>query len=296
MYSGLQNCCCHSLSPSTVIAIHPSQSTESTVHPFSVAIVEDHPEFRHTLSQALQQSQNMQLVAVCKDLPAGMQMLEQTCPDVLLVDLGLPSGSGLALIREAQRRWGERCNSAVLTVIGNEEHLLTAVAAGAKGYLFKSDTSEDWLQAVQLLSQGLSPLHSSLARHFYRQSTSDASSNPEAPKPLPDSALALSLLQHIAAGYTCDEAAPRLGITALQAAKLVRQIYDHFFRSGPNLSSRELELLTLLNKGMSFKQCAVMMDVSESTTKTLATRAYQKLGVNNIQSALYEARVAHLLA
>ena len=66
---------------------------------------------------------------VCKDLPAGLRLLEQACPDVLLVDLGLPTGSGLTLIREAQRRWGARCTSAVLTVTGNEDHLLTAVQA-----------------------------------------------------------------------------------------------------------------------------------------------------------------------
>lgn len=244
----------------------------------------------------LEQVPDVQLLAVCKDLPAGMQLLEQQCPDVLLVDLGLPSGSGLTLIREAQRRWGKRCNPAVLTVTGNEEHLLTAVGAGAKGYVFKSDTFEDWLNAVRLLSQGLSPLQSSLARHFYQLATADATVTRSTQAPLRDSVQTLSLLKHIAAGYTCEEAAQLLNLSVLQAGVLVRQVYDHFVLSGPNLSSRELELLTLLNKGIAFKQCAALMDVSESTTKTLAMRAYQKLGANNLQSALYEARAASLIA
>lgn len=269
---------------------------EPSPNSITVAIVEDHPEFREALSEALEQVQGVQVLGVCKDLPAGMQLIEQHCPDVLLVDLGLPSGSGLTLIREAQRRWGKRCNTAVLTVTGNEEHLLTAVGAGATGYLFKSDASESWLDAVRLLSQGLSPLQSSLARHFYQLASAEATATRSTQAPLRDSAHTLSLLQYIAAGYTCEEAAQLLGLSVLQVGVFVRQVYDHFVLSGPNLSSRELELLTLLNKGIPFKQCAALMGVSDSTTKTLAMRAYQKLGASNLQSALYEARAASLIA
>lgn len=67
-----------------------------------------------------------------------MSLLEQVCPNVLLVDLGLPSGSGLQLFHIVHAKAGVRCALAVLTVTGNEEHLLTAIGAGAKGYLFKS--------------------------------------------------------------------------------------------------------------------------------------------------------------
>ena len=120
---------------------------ELSSKPLTVAIVEDHPEFRAALSQALTHTGALQLLEVCKDLPAGMALVQRECPDVLLVDLGLPSGSGLKLIRSALRRWGRRCTSAVLTVTGNEEHLQTAVAAGAKGRaLLKSD--RQWLRSA----------------------------------------------------------------------------------------------------------------------------------------------------
>jgi DNA-binding NarL/FixJ family response regulator len=215
-----------------------------------------------------------------------MRMLEQVCPDVLLVDLGLPSGSGLALIHEARRRWGIRCTSAVLTVSGNEEHLLTAIAAGAKGYLFKSDLSEDWLHTVQVLSQGQSPLSANLARSFLQR----------VEPPICYDVQTRALLQHIAAGYTCSEAATQLALPLAEVGLKLRQVYDQFFQRGPELSCRELELLILLNKGIPFKKCAEVMGVSESTSKTQAARAYQKLGANNLQAALYEARAANLLA
>lgn len=254
--------------------------------PVTVAIVEDHLEFREALCQALGGSDQTQVVGVCKDLPAGLQLLERVCPDVLLVDLGLPSGSGLALIREATRRCGAACTSAVLTVTGNEEHLLTAIGVGAKGYLFKSDQPQDWLQTVRMLAQGQSPLHANLAQSFLQLAIpADGFGEP-----------ALAVLQHIAAGYTAGEAATRLGISLFEVGTRMRSVYEQLRKEGPSLSTRELELLTLLNKGFAFRECATLMGVSESTLKTLAKRAYQKLDAGNLQTALYEARAANLIA
>jgi len=263
--------------------------------PVTVAIVEDHPEFRDALCEALGSSEAFEVLEICKDLPAGLKLVENACPDVLLVDLGLPSGSGLALIHAARRRWGRCCTSAVLTVTGNEEHLLTAIGAGAKGYLFKSDQADDWLHTVRLLAKGCSPLHANLARSFLQrlqeQSPADASQQTVEAEPS-----TLAVLQYVAAGYTSAEAAAQVGLSVGDVDFRIRQIYDQFFRHGPQLSGRELELLALLNKGLPFKKCAELMGVSESTTKTQATRAYHKLGAANLQAALYEARAANLIA
>lgn len=264
--------------------------------PVKIAIVEDHPEFRDALGHALRQTDEFQVLEVCKDLPAGLRLLEQVCPDVLLVDLGLPSGSGLALIHEARRRWGTRCTSAVLTVTGNEEHLLTAVGAGAKGYLFKSDQAADWLQTVQALAQGQSPLHANLARSFLQRAQAVPEKQAGLGRLFHADPSTHTLLQYIAAGYTCAEAAIQLALPLADVGLKVRQVYEQFFKRGPELSCRELELLTLLNKGLAFKKCAELMGVSESTTKTQAARAYQKLGATNLQTALYEARAASLIA
>lgn len=273
-------------SPQRIMRQEPSSKS------ITVAIVEDHPEFREALSQALTQTSGLQLLEVCKDLPGGMALVQRECPDVLLVDLGLPSGSGLKLIRTAHRRWGLRCTSAVLTVTGNEEHLQTAVAAGAKGYLFKSDQPADWASTVQWLAAGQSPLHAPLARRFLdciqarQEAAASATTVDEATH---------KVLQYITAGYTRAEAARKLNQTDAQVGEGIRLIYDRCVEQGPDLSPRELELLQLLDRGNSFKQCAALMGVSESTTKTQAARAYEKLGASNLQTALYEARQAGLI-
>lgn len=263
--------------------------------PLKVVVVEDHPEFREALCKALSNGTSPIQLEVAKDLPAGLRLLERECPDVLLVDLGLPSGSGLALIHEARRRWGSRCTPAVLTVMGNEEHLLTAVGAGAKGYLFKSDQPADWLHTVQGLARGLSPLHAQLARSFLQQACS-APIAPEGSAPVLQLDLCTSsLLHYLAAGYTLAEASQQLAIAPDEAGTRLRGVYDQLLHKRPELSVRELELLTLLNKGFPFRKCAELMGVSESTTKTQATSAYQKLGASNLQTALYEARAGGLI-
>lgn len=62
-----------------------------------------------------------------------------------------------------------------------------------------------------------------------------------------------------------------------------------------SLSPRELELLRVLNKGYCFKQSAEIMGIKETTVKTFAYRAYKRLGVVNLQSALYELRNKNLI-
>jgi DNA-binding NarL/FixJ family response regulator len=258
-----------------------------TAAAFSVAIVEDHPEFRDALSEAVGRCPDMRLLPVCKDLPAAVSLLEQVCPDVLLVDLGLPSGSGLQLFHMVQAKAGARCAPAVLTVTGNEEHLLTAMGAGAKGYLFKSDREVDWCHSIRLLASGQSPLHATLAQTLLdRAGEPRVGSRDEATR---------TLLRYIAAGYTREEAADRLKVSPDTVGRRIRALYDAMALPRPNLSPREIQLLQLLNRGYPFKKCAELMGVSESTTKTQAARAYEKLSASNLQSALYEARQAGFL-
>lgn len=57
------------------------------------------------------------------------------------------------------------------------------------------------------------------------------------------------------------------------------------------LSPRELEVLTLLDKGCCVREAASMMKIKETTARTLIMRAYKKLEVNNLQAALYECRM-----
>ena len=245
----------------------------------SAVVVEDHPVFLQAFSEAIQEAPDIVIVASASDLDEGLKALETVRPDVLLVDLGLPSGSGLTLIHEARRRWGNGCASAVLTMTGNERHLLKAIRAGAKGYLFKSDESPVWLDCIRTLAARGGLICSGFSRHILNEHQN-----------LPGR----DILELIAAGYNVNEASTRLGISEHAAFSLIGKCYETIQEASPGLSSREAELLVLLNQGSSFRQSAERMNIQECTAKTLATRAYQKLGANNLQEALYAARREHL--
>lgn len=273
-----------------------ARSTE----PISVVLVEDHPHFRDALTAAIATTVDVQLTAVCRDLPSALDCVEQTCPQVLLVDLGLPSGSGMVLLKCTPVWWATRCTTAVLTMTGDEEHLLKAATAGAKGCLFKSDQPQDWLSAIRALAHGQGTMHAKLAQYLLQMSEPDAPGVrvPEGRETVPVctwDAPQREVLLHVAAGYTPAETAARLRLSAVEVGQRLRGIYDQLYRPGPNLSRRELQLLRLLNQGLTFKQCAEAMGVSESTTKTQSARAYEKLGASNLQMALHEARKAGFL-
>ena len=252
-----------------------------------VVVVENHPAFREALIDRLKAADHLDLMGVYNALPAGLAPLEVQQPDVLLVDLSLPSGSGLSLVRLAQRSWGERCVSAILTVTGNDDHLMKAFGAGAKGYVLKCDQPANWLNTVNGLARGLSPLHPKMAQQFLQQLGPLDKDEDRQPR---------DLLAHVASGYAVEVAAAQVGLTPQAAGRVIRRVYDQFLAPVPELSRRELELLSLLNKGYTFRMSASYMGVGEATIKTHATRAYQKLGAKNLQMALYEARMAGLIA
>ena len=58
----------------------------------TIAVVEDHPDFRDTLCAALSQLSNVRLLPPCKDQAEAQRLIERECPDLLLVDLSLPEG------------------------------------------------------------------------------------------------------------------------------------------------------------------------------------------------------------
>ena len=262
----------------------------------AIAVVEDHPDFRDTLCTALSQMENVRVLPSCKEQAEAQRLIERECPDILFVDLCLPhGGDGMTVIKQAQRLWGDRCISAVLTVARNEEYLLNAIRAGARGYLFKASPAADWHQTVRDFEQGGSPINAALARIFQKELRALL------PRNLSDTDTVLfTFLQLIAAGYSTPEAAEKMTLTAVAAGRLARQVYERFFeasrKSGPKaLSPKEAELLLLIADGRTNRECATELGVAESTVKTFTQRLYEKLSVNNRSEALVEARRQGLL-
>ena len=90
-------------------------------------------------------------------------ILVTTRPDVAFVDLGLPDGDGVQLIRELGARWPD-VPFVALTVARADERVLAAVRAGARGYLLKEDVGSRLERAVEEAMAGGSPMSPRIAR------------------------------------------------------------------------------------------------------------------------------------
>ncbi len=115
-------------------------------------VVEDHPIFRDGLLAALKTSEDLVVVSVAETVAEARKALRATPPpDVALVDLGLPDGSGIEVIAAASAS-GTRV--LVLTMSHDAEDLVRAVRAGARGYVVKGSDRADILSAIHRVAQG----------------------------------------------------------------------------------------------------------------------------------------------
>ncbi len=247
-----------------------------------VALVEDDLRFKSAVVGAIQASATMKLVEVASTQAQGLLMLERPAADVLLVDLGLPDGSGIDIIRAASVKWPD-CGVLVTTIFADETHVLQAIEAGASGYLLKDSTPTNMLDDIRSVSEGGSPISPSIARQILKHFRQAYSSTPStyATQPAPQNTSdSTSNSASIASGAQ-DPPPPRSRFNGPAETTL--------------LSARETEVLELVTKGFTANEISEMMQVSRHTVLTFVRRIYTKLKVTSKAEAIYEARNRGLL-
>lgn len=195
----------------------------------SVLIVEDKVEFREDFARMVEAAEDLSLTGAAETLAEGLALLDGPPVDVLLVDLGLPDGSGLDLIREVARRppWRESCEVMVVSVFADEAHVMAAIEAGASGYLLKDSSPASFTQQIRELHAGGSPISPVIARKLLarlgvppREKAGDPAQEVVA---LAESERAV--LQYASRGYSYDEVAKMMGVTRHTVQSYVKRSY-----------------------------------------------------------------------
>jgi DNA-binding NarL/FixJ family response regulator len=202
-------------------------------HPIHVAIVEDDPDFSGALILAVQSCADMRLAGKASTQAEGLAMLAGPPADVLLVDLGLPDGSGIEVIRAAAVQWPS-CSIMVSTNFGDETHVMRSIEAGAAGYLLKDSSPSKMSDEIRSLANGGSPISPIIARQVLARfrNTPVAPSSPEpATAPDPDAPPLLSqrekeVLDYITKGFTVHEIAGLMQLSHFTVRTFVRRIYS----------------------------------------------------------------------
>jgi DNA-binding NarL/FixJ family response regulator len=170
-----------------------------------VLVVDDHPALRTGLTQLLEASGDLRVVAGARDGAEGVRLAAAHAPDVVLMDLELPMLDGAGATREILRRVpGARV--VVLTSFSDRPRILEALEAGAVGYLLKDAEPEELVRAVRAAADGDAPLDPRAAREVLaaRRAGAAAAELTERER---------QLLALVAAGHANKVIALRLGIS-----------------------------------------------------------------------------------
>jgi DNA-binding NarL/FixJ family response regulator len=121
--------------------------------PLTVLLADDHPLFRKGLRALLEAMPGIQLVGEASSGPEAVKLAAAHRPDLVLMDLQMPGGGGLAATRQLSRELPD-IHILVVTLFEDEESIFTALRAGARGYILKDAGEDEMMRAIRAAGQG----------------------------------------------------------------------------------------------------------------------------------------------
>jgi DNA-binding NarL/FixJ family response regulator len=179
-----------------------------------ILIVDDHPVVRTGLTSMLATQPGMDVVGSAPSGEAALAMLEETRPDLILLDVRMPGMDGLSTLRAlAKLEAGPR--TIVLTSFETDEDIYRAVQAGARGYLLKNSQQDEIVDAIRAVHAGRRHIPPRIAaRLAHRMTRSNLT------------ARELEILEMLAKGLTNKQIGVALGISDNTARNHVNSIID----------------------------------------------------------------------
>jgi len=177
-------------------------------HP--VLIIEDRADIAVRLVEAVAAMDGIKLAGHATTLDQGLNMLFDLKPRVVLVDIGLPDGSGIEAVRACASA-GWLVDAMVVSIFGDEARVVEAIQAGAKGYILKGGRLEQIGADILTVLEGGSPISPSIARHLLaivKEGTVTSAETSSLTK------RETEILRAVARGYKRHEIADQLGISA----------------------------------------------------------------------------------
>lgn len=149
-----------------------------TTLPIRVALADDQPLFSAGLKMILRSQPDMDLVGEAVDGETAIKLVQETRPDVLLMDIRMPVMDGITATRTIlETPAGAAVRIIVLTTIQHDEAVVRAIQSGAAGFLTKDTTPEFLLAAIRTVHSGHSVIAPALTNELLRDYTTPSSGN-----------------------------------------------------------------------------------------------------------------------
>jgi DNA-binding NarL/FixJ family response regulator len=189
----------------------------------AVGIVEDDADVGEDLARILAGAPEFRCVCRCRNVESALRDLPAARPDVVIMDISLPDGSGIECVRALKRELPD-AQFLMFTVHQDNERIFQALAAGASGYLLKRSRASELLAGLRDLVAGGVPMTPGIARRVI------ASFREERPAPANPAISALSPREHavlvkLAEGLSDKEIASQLGISPETVNVHLKHIY-----------------------------------------------------------------------
>jgi DNA-binding NarL/FixJ family response regulator len=213
-----------------------------------ILIVDDHVLFRVGIANILARESDIDVVGEADDSRSALEAALDTSPDVVLMDLSLPSAGGIDTTQRIKRELPST-SVIVLAVEEDEENLFDAIKAGAAAFILKDVGPDDLVQIIRRVSNG---------------------------------------------EYLIND---KVFSKPAVASRVLKEFRDLAIYGQPEtpifapLSPREVEILDNIAQGMTNKQVAYALSISEQTVKNHMSSILRKLSVNDrTQAVVYAMR------
>lgn len=190
--------------------------------PIRIFVADDHPVVRDGLIALLSTQPDFQVVGQASDGEGVIAQIPRLNPDVLLLDLEMPRLDGVQTL-ERLKELSPEVRTIVFTAYDTDERILSAVRAGARGYLLKDAPREELFKAIRVVGDGGSLLQPMVASRLLQQLSSTGRDRPSR-EALTDREMDVLLL--LAEGKTNREIGSKLHITMRTVKFHVSSILD----------------------------------------------------------------------
>jgi DNA-binding NarL/FixJ family response regulator len=188
-----------------------------------VLIVDDHPVFRDGLAALLRSKPDFEVVGLVADGREAVDFVRATPTDIVLMDLNLPTMSGVeatAAINALQDRPG----ILVLTMVDDDDTVIAAMRAGARGYVLKGADGDEIASALRTVASGGAVFGAGVALHVLALSSTPRAEQGSDPSGLTDRER--EVLEMLANGSSNAQIARSLGLSLKTIQNYVSRILD----------------------------------------------------------------------